>query len=391
MKTGYVQRYQRDFESFYPNGRAFAFYKGRVALYAILRALDIQPGDEVIMPGFTCLVDATPVKYLGAKPVYVDIDEDIYNMDLGKLEEKITDRTKVVIAQHTYGYPLEMDLLLEIAGKHNFKIVEDCCHTFGSKYKNRLAGAFGDAAYFSSQWNKLYTTGIGGVAVLYNESDIRKLEQICNVELGKAGFKDVSLLFLELLAHKMILYPQSSALLQKLFRWLSGKGLIVGSSSKKELASEAGCNVNMPEEFFTAMSALQARTGISRLKMIDKNICHRKKIVKIYDDILAERGWRVTKYSDYIEPVLVRYPVLVDNKKKTLELAESRFVELGDWFVSPLHDEVKNFEIYDYIPGMCPIAEKICKHVVNLPVHQRVSEKQAIRTAKFICQFEQFR
>ena len=120
-------------------------------MYAILKALDVGDGDEVILPGYTCVMDVNPIKYLGAKPVYVDIDPITYNLDVSLLEETITPQTKVIVAQHTYGYPCEMDAIMAIAARHDLPVVEDCCLALGSKYKGKTCGTFGAAAYWSFQ------------------------------------------------------------------------------------------------------------------------------------------------------------------------------------------------------------------------------------------------
>ena len=114
-----IEKYQNQFAEFFDIKSAFAFWKGRVALYAILKAMGVGEGDEVILPGYSCVMDVNPIMYVGAKPVYVDIEPNLYNMNLDLLEEKITDRTKAIIALHTYGYPVEMDRLMEIANRRN--------------------------------------------------------------------------------------------------------------------------------------------------------------------------------------------------------------------------------------------------------------------------------
>jgi len=95
-------------------------------MYAILRAIGVGEGDEVILPGYTCVMDVNPIKYLGARPVYVDIEPVTYNMDVSLLEAKITPNTKVIVAQHTYGYPCEMDAIMDIASRHGVTVIEDC-------------------------------------------------------------------------------------------------------------------------------------------------------------------------------------------------------------------------------------------------------------------------
>lgn len=142
--------YQLNFAKQFSAAHAFAFWKGRVALYAILKAMGVGEGDEIILPGYSCVMDVNPIMYTGAKPVYVDIEPNLYNINLDLLEEKITERTKAIIALHTYGYPAEMDRLMEIANRHNIPVIEDCCLALGSKYKGKIVGTFGKAAYFHS-------------------------------------------------------------------------------------------------------------------------------------------------------------------------------------------------------------------------------------------------
>ena len=147
-----IEKYKNRFAEFFGAERAFAFWKGRVALYAILKAVGIGPGDEIILPGYTCVMNVNPIKYLEAKPVYVDIEPVTFNIDVNLLRDKITPRTKVIIAQHTYGYPCDMNAIMEIASENGITVIEDCCLALGTKYKGKLVGTFGKAAYFSSNW-----------------------------------------------------------------------------------------------------------------------------------------------------------------------------------------------------------------------------------------------
>jgi len=117
----------------------YTFFKGRVALYAILKAMGISSNDEVIVPGFTCVVVPNAIMYALAKPVYVDIDKKDYNIDVDKIEEKITKNTKVIIAQHTFGIPANMDRIVEICKRYKLYLIEDACHALGSTYKGKGA------------------------------------------------------------------------------------------------------------------------------------------------------------------------------------------------------------------------------------------------------------
>ncbi|MBW8014698.1 MAG: hypothetical protein FVQ82_00800 [Planctomycetes bacterium] len=105
---------------------------------------------------------------------------------------------------------------------------------------------------------------------------------------------------------------------------------------------------------------------------------------------MKEKGWPALKYdSSVMDPVIVKYPVRITEKKKALEQAASAGIELGDWFESPLHAAEAPLQAYDYTPGQCPIAEKACDQVVNLPTHMRVTEKTARKTVDFITKFTQ--
>jgi len=374
--------YQNRFCEVFSAKGAFGFWKGRVALYAIFKAIGVGPSDEVIVPGYTCVMDVNPIKYLGAKPVYVDIEPVTFNMNVELLEEKITPNTKAIIAQHTYGYPCDIEAIMNIADKNGIAVIEDCCLAFGSKYKGKTVGTFSEAAYFSFQWNKPYTTGLGGM-VLANDSELaQKIESLCDKELRKPSKKEVLMLAAQLAIYRAFIYPRTTALAQTVFRYLTKKGIVVGSSETCEFEPK------MAPDFFKAMSGIQARSGLKQLAKINNNIAHRKEMTKLYDKLLEEKGWSGRKYDTTImEPVMVRYPVRIAEKDKALAEAAKAGIELGSWFECPLHPIETPLEAYDYKIGMCPEAEKASNEVVNLPLHPRADEKTAKRTIEFITSF----
>lgn len=375
----YADQFSRQVE-----GRAFAFWKARVALYAILKSLGIRDGDEVILPGYTCVMDVNPIMYVGAKPVFVDIEPATYNLNTDLLEAAITPRTKVILAQHTYGYPVEMDRLMAIAEKHGIVVVEDCCLALGGKYRGQMLGSFGKASYFSFQWNKPMTTGLGGMAVCRDSSLATQMAELCSRELLPVPMKKELILACQLAVYRALIYPRTTALAQTVFRWLSHKGLAVGSSSCQELAG-----VKMESDFFMGMSATQARSGIKQLGRLQQNISHRQQMARLYEEFLAKKGWRTTSVPDHMEPVLVRYPVRIKDKWRAIDEAARAGVELGTWFEAPLHPRETRHELYGYTWGQCPESEKAAEQVVNLPLHPRASEKTVRRTVDFITQFQQ--
>jgi perosamine synthetase len=344
--------------------------------------MGVGSGDEVILPGYTCVMNVNPIKYLGAKPVYVDIEPVTFNINVDLLQEKITRNTKAVIVQHTYGYPCDMDAVVNIARGNNIPFIEDCCLAFGSRYKGKLCGTFGIAAYWSFQWNKPFTTGLGGMAATNNIKLAEKIQRLCKEELVQPALREKLMLAVQLAVYRLFIYPRTTAFAQTAFRYLTKKGAVVGSSSTCEY------NPVMTDDFFKGMSNIQAASGIRQLKRIEKNIEHRKQMASLYDKLLAERGWRPAEYDRIVvDPVMVRYPIRIKQKREALETAAKKGIELGSWFECPLHPVETSLDSYDYKIGVCPEAERASREVVNLPLHPRVSEKTVRRTIEFIMRY----
>jgi perosamine synthetase len=147
---------------------------GTTALHLALTCLGIGKGDEVIIPDFTMIASAFSVCYTGAKPVFVDADEKTWNIDVTKIEEKITPRTKAIMPVHIFGNPCDMDAIHQIASRHNLFIIEDAAEAHGALYKGKRTGSFSDIAAFSFFANKNITTGEGGMVVTNSEGLYKK-------------------------------------------------------------------------------------------------------------------------------------------------------------------------------------------------------------------------
>jgi perosamine synthetase len=142
-----------------------AVSSGTAGLHLCLCTLGIGEGDEVILPSFTFIAAGNAVLYRRAKPVFVDIERITLNLDPGRLEEKITSRTRVIIVVHTFGHPADLDPIMEIARRHGLAVIEDACEAIGAKYRGRSVGGIGDFGVFGFYPNKAVTTGEGGVVV----------------------------------------------------------------------------------------------------------------------------------------------------------------------------------------------------------------------------------
>jgi perosamine synthetase len=373
-----VIRFQDAFAACVGARRAWAFWKGRVALYAILRALGIGKDDEVILPGYTCVMNVNPIKYLGARPVYVDIDPVTYNLDPSLVEAAFTPHTKVLIAQHTYGYPCDMDALLAMARQRGVAVVEDCCLALGARYKGQMCGTFGAAAYWSFQWNKPFTTGLGGMAATRDAGLADRIDAVCAEGLEAPPAKASALLALQRLVYRTLIFPRTTAAATRLFRWLSARGLVIGSSASEEFSPV------MPAGFFRQMSAGQARAGLRQVRRLEQNMAHRRAMRTLYEALLREAGWAVPQIPESMAPILVRYPVRVADKARAVTEAPRHRVELGTWFECPLHPIETPLAQYDYTPGQCPVAEQASQEVVNLPMHPRAGQATARRSVALV-------
>lgn len=178
----YVSAFEENFAKYCDCKYAVAVCNGTVSLHLALRALGIGHGDEVIVPDFTMIASAYAVCYTGAKPVFVDADKDTWNIDVDKIEDKITPKTRAIMPVHIFGNPCNMDKIVEIARKHNLFIVEDAAQAHGALYKGKKTGSFSDIASFSFFANKNLTTGEGGIIVTNsreNYDNCRYFKNMC--------------------------------------------------------------------------------------------------------------------------------------------------------------------------------------------------------------------
>lgn len=164
----FVDLFEKNFAKFSGVAYATTVSNGTNAIHLGLRALEINAGDEVILPDFTMICSALPICYLGAKPVFVDAERETWNIDPNKIEEKITSKTKAIMVVHIYGHPCNMSPIWEIAKKYNLKIIEDAAEAHGAEYHGKKSGCLGDLAAFSFFSNKVVTTGEGGMVTTNN-------------------------------------------------------------------------------------------------------------------------------------------------------------------------------------------------------------------------------
>ena len=235
LQGKFVKEFEDSFSKFTNAKNSIAVSSCSTALQLVLSTFGLKDGDEVIMPSFTWIATANAVEYTGAKPVFIDIDLATFNIDVNKIEEKITPRTKGIIAVHLFGLCADMDVVKNIAQKYSLFVVEDAACALGSYYKGRHCGTFGDYGCFSFHPRKSITTGEGGM-ITTNDND-----------------KDA------------------------LCRSLRNHG----ASDKKDLPFLLSDYDNLGYNF--RMTDMHAALGVSQMKKIDFLLEERKRIAGLYD------------------------------------------------------------------------------------------------------------
>lgn len=177
----YVTEFENKFADYCECKYGVAVCNGTIALHLALVSLGIGKGDEVILPTFTMIASAFAVCYTGATPVFVDADKETFNIDVKKIEETISPRTKAIMPVHIFGKMCDMDAICAIAKKYNLYIVEDAAEAHGAQYKGKMAGSFSDIAAFSFFANKNITTGEGGMVVTNDEEIYKRAKYFKNV------------------------------------------------------------------------------------------------------------------------------------------------------------------------------------------------------------------
>lgn len=358
-----IDKYKTSISSYFNENdiELLLYWKGRVGLYTILKAMGVKQGDEVILPAYTCVVVPNAILYLGASPIYVDVSEETYNFDIQQVEEAITDKTKVIICQNTYGLSSDLEKLNLLANKHGLYTIEDCTHGFGGTYNGIPNGLSCDAAIFSTQWNKPFSTGIGGFLITKNNEIAKKIFEL-NLHLMPPTWKELLNLKLLFFTKRYLINQYTYWPLVNFYRWLSHNSKIIGSSTSEEITS-----LEIPEDYFKSFSDIQAKEGIRNISRLNDDLQLRKENAAIYTNFLRNKNKEYVSEEYFPNHSFLKYPILVKNRDEFMKLAAKSRIEMGEWFVSPLHPVEGDLSLWKFDKQKYPISVYLSSHVVNLP------------------------
>ncbi|HEX7287875.1 MAG TPA: DegT/DnrJ/EryC1/StrS family aminotransferase [Candidatus Angelobacter sp.] len=329
-----VARFEEAFARYIGVGHCIAVSNGTVALQMALMALDIGPGDEVITAVNTFIATAEAISAVGARPVFVDVDPQFYNIDIAAVEKAITPRTKAIIPVHLYGQTADMDPLLALAEKHGLTIVEDACQAHGAEYKGRRAGSMGRMSCFSFYPGKnLGALGEGG-AVLCND-----------------------------------------AKLAQRLRMLRDHG-----SVKKYEHVFAGYNFRM--------EGLQGGFLAVKLPHLDKGNEGRRSAAAIYGRLLADSGVVTPAAMAGSKHIYHLYVIQTDDRDGLKQRLAEQGIETGLHYPVPLHLQ-QAYEHLGYKNGDFPVAESMAKRILSLPMFPTITQEQVEYVCSAVMEFVQ--
>lgn len=368
-----IEEFERRFAEIVGVGHCVSFATGRIGLVAILEALGVGVGDEVLIPVPTHVVVPNAVRFVGAVPVFVDCDAATANIDLDDARRRITSRTTVLLLQHTFGVPARIDDAATLAARHGLALVEDCVHALGATWRGRPVGSFGDAAFYSTEETKMISTTLGGT-VTTDAPDIAESVRSYAAGCDWPSDRLVRRRMLKLLAYHALTWPPVHRASRGVYEAVGRRHPLPLPVSAEE--SEGAFPADNRERFSNA----QARIGLRQLAGLDANVAHRRRIAASYRcelgpdlclDVPAEAG-----------PSFVRFP-LVATDRAAAQRAVQRLTVLGNWFTSTLEESAAP-AVAGYVSGSCPVAERLSRHLINLPTHQRVTEAAAREIARAV-------
>lgn len=336
-KGRFVSEFEQEFADYLQVRYGVSTTSGTTAIHLALESLGIGKGDEVIVPSFTMVGSVFPIIYCGAKPVLVDSELETWNMDVSKIEEKITPKTKAILPVHIYGHPCDMKTIMEIAEDHGLYIIEDAAEAHGAEYRGKKAGSFGDIGCFSFYANKIITTGEGGMMVTDDKKICERAQMLKNMAyIEKRRFLHYSL----------------------------------------------GFNYRMTN--------MQAAVGLAQLDKIDEFVEARRRNAKLYNEMLAAvDGLVLPPEKNWAKNVYWMYSILIEKNKfgagrnELMEKLAKDGIETRPFFV-PMNKQPFLKKRGLFRNETYPIAEKLGQQGVNLPSSSSLTKEEITLVCKSI-------
>ncbi len=347
------------------------FTSARGALYATLKSLDIGNGDEVILQAFTCSVIADAILATGAKPIYVDINPEL-TINVKDVKGKITENTKAIIAQHTFGIPADIPSLVKIIQDKDIKLIEDCAHVLGAEINGKKLGLLGDVAVFSFARDKAFSCTFGGMVITKDKTLGEKIRLYRKQRNFPPFLWTAQQLLHPILCYFLILPFYDFFSLGKLLLVISQKLNVL---SKSITSPEK--NGKLSEYSIKKMPGGLALLVLHQMKKKERYNKKREEMTKAYIDICQENS--VPLIYAKLSPLL-RFPLLVENREEMKKYFKTKSkIYLGDWYSNVIDPKDAKLRMLGYKSGSCTNAEDAAKNIINLPTYPILNKEQKKR------------
>jgi dTDP-4-amino-4,6-dideoxygalactose transaminase len=327
-----VKSLEEEFANYSDAKFAVGVGSGTEALHLSLRACGVRPGDEVITVPNTAVPTISAISSSGARPVFVDITPDTYAINVEKIEEKITERTKVIMPVHLYGYPAEMGHVLKLANDHNLKVIEDACQAHGAKYNGKNVGTIGNMGCFSFYPTKnLGAYGDGGMVVTNDEGLYKRLVMLRN-------------------------YGEVKKFISKI------------------------------EGFNSRLDEIQAAFLRVKLRYLDEWNNRRRDIAKLYRQLLKDSDIQLPHEKEWAEHVYHLFVIRTNKRNALRHYLEERGIGTQIHYPIPVHQQ-DAYEKLGYRKGDLPVSEKNAEEILSIPIYPELTTGEVETVARCIKEF----
>jgi dTDP-4-amino-4,6-dideoxygalactose transaminase len=374
----HIEAFEAEFAQFLGGGhvKTCSTEYGRMALYFILRALEFPPGSEIIVPAFTFWVVPEIARAAGLTVVFADVDPTTFTLSPAAVEKAITPRTRAVLPTHLYGLACDMDPILEIARRHDLKVIEDCAHSLGATYKGAMVGTQGDGSFFSFQAFKPLNTYGGGLSWVRDPDIARKVAEMADAEQWPDEKRVENILWSGKWQHTFIRPKVFTYSLYPLWLW----GSFTGGKPEERLWEGVRPLNPIPDKYRGRFTNVQAAMGRAGLKHLPEFIARTRAHARRLDEILGNTpGITIPTIPEGRTHVYYQYCPYVPEPATIVRRCIRRGVD-----VAPMHVDVcTGMELFGWTGAAMPGADT-ASTAVQVPVYESLSDEEIDRVGRLV-------
>ena len=362
-----VKEFENKFANLIGPGKCLSYASARMGFYELMKGIEIVKGDEIILLGFTCSVMANAIMKMNAIPIYSDLDENTYGSNYKSIKRCITNKTKIIVAQHSFGIPCEIEQISKIAKENNIFLIEDCALSLESEINGVKVGNFGDASIFSTDHTKPINTITGGIVFTKDLNLIKKLTKSKKF-IPELSYKKQVAILNQIKIEKTFCNPKNYGkyYLIKLFtNFLK----ILFKLEEPFLNEDFSTKFNVTYPYPAKMPPFLAYLGILEIKKWNQTKKTRISAFNKFKELV--KPYNLELPSSYFNKELSIVPlrlIFKSKNAKTFKVQMKKFLDTDSfWFKKPLIGSKEPLENFKYRLNSCPKSENIGEKIINIP------------------------